>query len=70
MEKLSYEQASKELEKIVGTLEEGNIPLEKAVEYFEKGKELSLNCFEVLKAAKGKLTEIDEVLGKLVEEDV
>ena len=67
-EKLSYEQANKELEEIVAKLENGNLPMNEAVKLFERGQELIKLCFTQLDTAKGKLTVIKEELGKLIEE--
>ncbi len=67
-EKLTYEQASKELEEIVAKLENGNLPMAEAVKAFERGQELVKFCFGELDTAKGKLTIIKEELGKLIEE--
>lgn len=70
MENLSYEEASKKLDQIISELESGNIPMEKAIENFEMGKQLANACYKSLDNVKGKLTELNEILGKLVEEDV
>lgn len=67
-EKLTYEQANKELEEIVAKLENGNLPMAEAVKAFERGQELVKFCFGELDTAKGKLTTIKEELGKLIEE--
>lgn len=65
--KLSYEEASKELNKIVEQLESGELPMSKATELFEKAQELIKICYSNLDKAKGKLTEVKENLGKLEE---
>ncbi len=43
MEK-TFEASLAELEIIVGTLEEGDLPLEESLELFEKGIKLSRDC--------------------------
>jgi exodeoxyribonuclease VII small subunit len=43
MEK-TFEASLKELEEIVGRLEEGDLPLESSLELFEKGVKLSREC--------------------------
>lgn len=68
MEELTYEQASKELEQIIANLEEGKVTMTEAIKLFERGEELSKICYNHLDNAKGKLTEIKETLGKLIEE--
>lgn len=67
MENLSYEEASKELSEIVSQLEEGTLPMSKAIELFERGIELIKICYSCLDNAKGKLVEIKETLDKLEE---
>ncbi len=67
MEKISYEDASKELKDIVVKLEEGSLPMTKAVELFERGNELIKVCYACLDQAKGKFTEIKETLDSLEE---
>ncbi len=44
-----------ELEQIVATLEEGDLPLEKALQQFEKGIKLSRDCQAALSAAEQKV---------------
>ena len=65
--KISYEDAVKELNKIVEQLENGDLPMSKAMELFEKGQELIKICYNSLDKAKGKLVEVKENLGKLEE---
>ena len=67
MENLSYEDASKKLNKIIEALEEGNLPMEKAIEYFDEGQKLIKICYDALNKAKGKLTEIKENLDNIEE---
>lgn len=65
--KLSYEDATKELTKIVEDLESGTVSMSKAIELFERGQELVKICYANLDKAKGKLTEVKENLNKLEE---
>ncbi len=53
---MSFETNLKELEKTVLALESGELPLDKAVELYSKGMELSLSCRKELDAAKLKIT--------------
>ena len=55
---LSFEQAMEELEVIVEKLEEGDVPLEEAINIYKKGKELSKLCHDKLKNVESQLTEI------------
>ena len=56
--KLSFEEAMTELEKIVEKLEEGDVPLEEAIDIYKKGMELSKICHTKLKNVEEQLTEI------------
>lgn len=56
--KLTFEQALEELETIIGRLEEGDIPLEEALEIYQKGMALSKICHDKLKFAEEKLTKV------------
>lgn len=52
MEKLTFEEAIKDLEKIVNELEVEKLTLEESVKKFEKGMELSKYCNELLEKAE------------------
>ena len=54
-EALSFEGALAQLETTVGRLEEGEMPLEEALELFEKGVVLSRQCTETLEAAERRI---------------
>jgi len=56
--KLSFEEAVKKLEDIVAKLEEENVPLEKAIDYYQEGMKLSKLCDEKLQEAQEKVTQI------------
>ena len=58
VEKLSYEAAFEELEKIVAALESGEQPLEEALALFERGQGLAKHCSELLDAAELKVTRL------------
>lgn len=60
-EELTFEKAMFELEKIVEKLEEGDVPLEKAINYFQDGMKLSKLCSD-------KLTEVQEKMTKILNE--
>jgi len=55
---LAFEDAMNELEKIVRQLEEGRIPLQEAVRYYERGSMLKSHCETLLKEARLKIDEI------------
>lgn len=50
--KLSFEEAIKQLEEIVENLEKNDLPLEECVEKFKNGLELSKLCDNALKEAQ------------------
>ena len=68
MSKISYEEAFKELNEIIGKIEEGNASISEVGELLERGKELVKVCYGEIDKTKGKLTEIKETLDKLEEE--
>jgi exodeoxyribonuclease VII small subunit len=55
---LSFELALKELEEIVGRLEQGEVDLEDSIALYERGQELKAHCETRLKAAEGRLEKI------------
>ncbi len=58
IEKLSFEEALSELEKIVGSLESGKAPLEESIRVYERGIALKLHCEKKLKEASLKIEKI------------
>ncbi|WP_010530943.1 exodeoxyribonuclease VII small subunit [Lentibacillus jeotgali] len=58
---LSFEEAMLELEKIVEKLEKGDVPLEKAISYYQDGMKLSKVCGD-------KLTNVQEQMTKIMNE--
>ncbi|SEM44402.1 Exodeoxyribonuclease VII small subunit [Paenisporosarcina quisquiliarum] len=56
-----FDEAMLQLENIVRQLEQGDVPLESAIELYQKGMELSKVCSDKLqKAEKQLVTFIDE----------
>lgn len=58
VEKLSFEEALKQLEEIVRQLESGEAPLEKSIELYERGTALKAHCEARLKLAEAKVEKI------------
>ncbi|MBW2442745.1 MAG: exodeoxyribonuclease VII small subunit [Deltaproteobacteria bacterium] len=56
MAKKTFEQAMKQLERIVQDLESGDMPLEKAIKTFEEGIQLSRFCSEKLDETEKRIT--------------
>jgi exodeoxyribonuclease VII small subunit len=57
-EEISFEKAMEELEVIVEKLEEGDVPLEKAISLYQEGMKLSNACHDKLKNVEKQLDEI------------
>lgn len=55
---LSFEQALGELEKIVGRLERGDVPLEESIAIYERGERLKARCEALLKQAEERVEKI------------
>lgn len=55
---LSFEQALGQLETIVRELEQGNVPLERSIEMYERGAVLRKHCDGLLKSAEAKVEKI------------
>ncbi|MES1989823.1 MAG: exodeoxyribonuclease VII small subunit [Pseudomonadota bacterium] len=58
IEKLSFEEALAQLEKIVAQLESGNAALEDSIDLYERGNLLKAHCEARLKAAEAKVEKI------------
>lgn len=59
---LSFEEAMEKLESIVSRLENGDVPLEEAIDLFQEGMKLSQLC-------SGKLELVERKIEMLVEEN-
>lgn len=59
LEKLSFEDALKELTDIVGKMESGNVPLEDSVKLYERGDSLRKHCEQKLADAQAKIEKIN-----------
>ena len=55
-----FESAIAELDKIAKTLEEGELPLEKSLELYERGVQLSRFCHSRLEAAERRIEILNE----------
>lgn len=55
---LSFEAALRELESIVGRLEQGEVDLEDSIALYERGQALRGHCEQKLKAAESRLEKI------------
>lgn len=66
MAKKSYEASMTELEKLVEKLEENEVPLEEALQYYEKGISLIRNCHELVTQAEGKFKVLNGEMEKVL----
>ncbi|MGI8316190.1 exodeoxyribonuclease VII small subunit [Halobacillus mangrovi] len=57
-EELSFEQAMDQLEALVEKLETGEVPLEKAIQYYQEGMKLSKICNEKLGNVEKQMQQI------------
>lgn len=55
---MSFENALKELEQIVGRLERGDVELEESIAIYERGEALRTHCDGLLKQAEAKVEKI------------
>lgn len=53
---ITFEEAMEKLERIVGRLEDGEVPLEESINLYKEGMELSKWCHDKLKTAEEQLT--------------
>lgn len=67
---MSFEDAMARLEKIVSKLEEGDVPLEKAITYYQEGMKLSKVCSDKLTNVEEKMTQIMNEQGEMEEFEV
>ncbi|WP_425269282.1 exodeoxyribonuclease VII small subunit [Halobacillus trueperi] len=64
-ETISFEEAMKQLEEIVEKLETGEVPLEKAIQYYQEGMKLSKLCSEKLGNVETQMQQIMNEHGEL-----
>ncbi len=57
-EKLSYEEAYEKLEVAVSALQDGQMPLERALQYYEEGMKLAYYCNELLQNAELRVQQL------------
>ena len=58
MEALSFEQAFDQLEAAVEALQDGQMPLERALSYYEEGMKLAQRCNELLEKAELRVQQL------------
>ena len=58
LEKLSFEEAMRELEKLVDSLDKGEVSLDEAIAAYDRGSQLKDYCQKKLQEAKMKIETI------------
>ena len=58
--KHTFEDSLRRLEKIVNTLEQGEVPLEESIKMYEEGIALSKSCIEKLTQAELRLKKLSK----------
>ncbi len=58
IEDMSFEQAMAELERVVESLEKGDVPLEESISLYERGARLKAHCEQKLKAAEERVEKL------------
>jgi exodeoxyribonuclease VII small subunit len=60
-----FEESLQRLEKIVAELEKGEVPLEKSLNLFEEGMQISTQCRKQLEQAEGRVEVLLKQSGKM-----
>ncbi len=63
----TFEQSLARLEKIVDSLEQGETPLESAIELYEEGMALSKECMETLSKAELRVKKLSKDMNSKIE---
>jgi exodeoxyribonuclease VII small subunit len=58
MEILSFEEAFTQLEAAVAALQDGQMPLERALHYYEEGMKLAQHCSDLLEKAELRVQQL------------
>jgi len=58
MKELSFEEAFAQLEAAVAALQDGQLPLERALHYYQEGMKLTQHCNELLQKAELSVQEL------------
>jgi exodeoxyribonuclease VII small subunit len=58
MEALTFEEAFEQLEAAVEALQDGQMPLEHALHYYEEGMKLAQHCNELLEKAELRVQQL------------
>ena len=67
MKNLSFEESLEKLEEIVNKLENGDVPLDEAIDEFNKAMQLVKVCNEKLETAEESIAKIVKDNGEMIE---
>ena len=67
MENLSFEESLEKLEEIVNKLEKGDVPLDEAIDEFNKAMQLVKICNKKLESAEESIAKIVKENGDIIE---
>ena len=70
MEDLSFEESLEKLEEIINKLENGDVPLDDAIDEFNQAMQLVKVCNQKLTQAEESIAKIVEENGELVDFDI
>ncbi|HUF39876.1 MAG TPA: exodeoxyribonuclease VII small subunit [Anaerolineales bacterium] len=59
-EELSYEMAFEQLEQVVSALESETLTLQQAIELYERGRQLTRRCSDLLDSAELRIQDLTE----------
>lgn len=67
MENMSFEESLEKLEEIVNKLESGDVPLDDAIDEFNKAMQLVKTCNDKLNSAEEAIAKIVQENGEIIE---
>lgn len=70
MENLTFEESLEKLEEIVNKLENGDVPLDDAIEEFKKAMDLVKICNDKLNTAEESIAKIVQENGEIIDFNV
>ena len=67
MENMSFEESLEKLEEVVNKLENGDVPLDDAIDEFNKAMQLVKTCNDKLNSAEEAIAKIVQENGEVIE---
>lgn len=69
-EKLTFEKANSELEKLVKEMESGKLSLDESIKVYEQASKLLSYCYQQLESYKGQIVDINTKIDALKKEEL